>query len=234
MSNTSNKPARNNKKTVLCKFFVQKGECPYADRCTYAHGPQELVKPAPRSINSPCWYFNHGGCTKAAEKCLYNHVIDPNMRKPIHLQHPCPFFHHKTPGQCKSEKKCSGDHFYELAKDEWVHHFPDIPYPGVGYTNRKNVSVTEEFPVLSKTQPPPKTIIGGAWIRPLEIKEPSVALQERVPRKPASGSWADYSSEEEDDFFIEQSNKRAFNLDSLDGELKEMVNEVVKQLLEKQ
>lgn len=33
---------KNNYKTVYCKFFMQYGHCSFGERCTYAHGDQDL------------------------------------------------------------------------------------------------------------------------------------------------------------------------------------------------
>ena len=169
-----------NAKTVLCKYFEKDSRCPFSDKCTYAHGEAELAKRTPRKFNTPCWYFNQGGCSKSAEECAYNHVLDSDMRKPLHLQHPCPFYHHRTPLQCRRGNTCGGDHFYELTADEWMHHFSDVEFPGDDYFelygqrshgNRESFKVeAEDFPVLDIYQPAPKAVVGGAWGKPLSFK----------------------------------------------------------------
>nr|QBK87119.1 MAG: hypothetical protein LCMAC201_00210 [Marseillevirus LCMAC201] len=82
------------------------------------------------------------------------------MRKPIHLQHPCIYYHHNL--FCNREKICTFDH-YELTSDEWKHHFPKVVFPGVGYLTRKPKDIqfkTEDFPVVGlgeeKPHPPRK------------------------------------------------------------------------------
>ncbi len=163
-----------NAKTVLCRAYQQNGHCPYGTRCNYAHGTKELALRKARKFDTPCWYFNHGGCTKSAEECVYQHVIDENMRKPINLQHPCPFFHHRTPLRCR-HRECRGDHQYELTAAEWKHHFPELVFPGVGYLTPKPEPVgkvqlaAETFPILDTDRPKPQSLV-GAWGRPLTVK----------------------------------------------------------------
>jgi hypothetical protein len=83
----------------------------------------------------PCWFFNQpGGCTKTAKECVYTHVLDPHVRKPLHLQHPC--YHLHVKGECKNIDLCINDHKYELRKNEWETHFKE-EYPGPGYLNKK-------------------------------------------------------------------------------------------------
>lgn len=38
-----------NFKIQLCRHFMQKGSCPFGDKCHFAHGEQELRKAAPRA-----------------------------------------------------------------------------------------------------------------------------------------------------------------------------------------
>ena len=170
-----------NAKTVSCKYFEKNSRCPYGDKCTYAHGLADLAKRTPRKFKTPCWYFNHGGCSKSAEECAYNHVLDSDMRKPLHLQHPCPFYHHRTPLQCRRGNSCGGDHFYELTANEWKHHFSEVEFPGDNYFemygqrsrgSRESFKVEpEDFPILETYQSTPKAAVGGAWGKPLSFKE---------------------------------------------------------------
>jgi hypothetical protein len=146
----------------------------------------ELAKRAPLKQKTPCWYFNQGGCSKSAEECTFEHIVDRNMRKPLHLQHPCPFYHHRTPLQCRRGNQCGGDHFYELTADEWKHHFAEIPFPGEGYFDaykqelqrersrpkpkKEFVADEGDFPVLEGQQPAPKAVV-SAWSKPMSFKE---------------------------------------------------------------
>ena len=107
-------------KTMMCRNFLA-GGCKYGAKCNFAHNQSELQR-------SPCWYFNHGGCAKKADECIYSHIVDKTMRKPIHLQRPCIFFHLKTPGQCK-KSDCKNDHDYVLSESEWNHHYPQDKRP---------------------------------------------------------------------------------------------------------
>jgi len=63
-----------NAKTVLCKSFISNGDCRYGEKCTFAHGPEELQR--------VCWFFNNGGCSKSADECSRRHVVMKNVRKP--------------------------------------------------------------------------------------------------------------------------------------------------------
>lgn len=117
-----------NAKTSLCKFYTQQGYCHYGNSCSFAHGKEELLED-----KGPCWYYNTGGCFKSPQDCIYNHIKVSNMRKPIHLQHPCKNYHYHTIGDCKNKNHCLGDHSYELTKKEWEHHYPTWSYPGEGY-----------------------------------------------------------------------------------------------------
>lgn len=132
-TNPRPKPAKENAKTALCKAFAATGECKFGAQCTFAHGVDELRRPKRTKIDKPCWWHNNGGCTKSADECVYQHIIVENIRKPIHLQHPCVWMHARTPGVCRNGKGCGGDHDYELTAEEWKHHFPHIEYRGVGY-----------------------------------------------------------------------------------------------------
>ncbi len=219
---TSTNKQKSNIKTVLCKFYGRDGHCPFEEKCNYAHGLAELNHRKPRKIQSPCWYYNKQGCSKSADECIYLHVSAPDMRKPIHLQHPCPFFHYKTPLCCRRGDQCSGDHSYELTAEEWKHHFPGLEYPGAGYLTRPRASdPKEEFPVLG--QPKPKSVSGGVWGRPLSFKsakpssnhKPVQRSQKSVTQhhptippppmvyNPLIGrSWADVDEENEDPILI--------------------------------
>ena len=140
-TNTSNprpKPAKENAKTSLCKAFAATGECKFGDQCTYAHGAEELRRKQRSKIDKPCWWFNKGGCSKSDADCIYQHVIDPSLRKPIHLQHPCVWMHLRSTGSCRNGRSCGGDHDYELTAEEWKHHYPTAQFPGEGYL-RNNV-----------------------------------------------------------------------------------------------
>lgn len=141
-NNTTNtnprpKPPKENAKTSLCKAFATTGDCKFGDKCTFAHGSAELRRKPRSKIDKPCWWFNRGGCSKSADDCVYQHVILSDIRKPIHLQHPCVWMHVRTPGHCRRGSECGGDHDYELTADEWKHHFPTFAYQGVGYMKDK-------------------------------------------------------------------------------------------------
>uniref|UniRef100_A0A0K0E7D0 C3H1-type domain-containing protein n=1 Tax=Strongyloides stercoralis TaxID=6248 RepID=A0A0K0E7D0_STRER len=62
-------------KTKLCQHFEAKGECRYKDRCSYAHGINELRK---RSYNHSgksnkiCYEYKQGYCSKGLS-CRYIH-----------------------------------------------------------------------------------------------------------------------------------------------------------------
>jgi hypothetical protein len=183
----------------------------------------------PTRPKSPCWYFNQGGCNKSDSECIYAHVIDKTMRKPINLQHPCPFWHHKTPLTCRFGDKCKGDHFYELTASEWKKSFADIQYPGEGYFEAYKAAFTQkatpvqkvqtpfvkaesDFPVLA-SQPAHKNTV-GVWNKPLTFNEPPKSTDFKAPLKTQqaplkmkkesrkhdpSASWADWSDSEDEE-----------------------------------
>jgi hypothetical protein len=108
-------------KNKYCVNWINNTTCKYYPECKFAHGEHELIKPQSPKINSPCWWFNTSkGCEKSAETCLYQHIKVDNIRKPLHLQHPCYNFHIR--GHC-SVKECKGDHDYVLTEQEYEHHF---------------------------------------------------------------------------------------------------------------
>lgn len=220
---TNTRAPRRNEKTVLCKFFDRDGKCPYGNRCTFAHGKAQISASA-RKPKTPCWYFNSGGCSKSAEQCSFDHVLAPNMRKPLHLQHPCPFYHYRTPLECRRGEKCGGDHFYELTADEWNHHFPEAKFPGVGYfeftkepepeiepeREPEQQFVADAFPVLGTTPPAPRPVV-GAWGKSLTFNDNEEDIVDNTPRRPketkstkvrnpySQGScWADWEVSEEE------------------------------------
>ncbi len=112
--------------TTVCRDWVN-DSC-FSTNCPYSHGPS---KNNVTKIKKPCWWFNNGGCkhndgTEKSEKdCKYLHV-KAEVRKPLHLQHPCYNWHIRTPGRCNI-KNCLGDHGeYKLTAKEWQYHFGGV------------------------------------------------------------------------------------------------------------
>jgi len=87
-------------KTQMCKHFLEKGDCPLAQYCQYAHGPQELRQshdPLPKNFGKtalgavhsnyktePCKNWQKTGECKFGEGCSFYHnesekrsLIDP-------------------------------------------------------------------------------------------------------------------------------------------------------------
>lgn len=200
-TNGSNNRTNTRAKTALCKFFA-KGHCPRGNRCTFAHGEKELVTRPQRQRQQrrPCWYHNNGGCSKSAEACVYDHVIVKDLRKPIHLQHPCVFFHHQTPAQCVNGDACGGDHFYELTESEWRHHFPEFPYPGTGYiasaqeklvvAKRPLPKVVDNFPALVEEQQPTPNSVWSNTPDTVRDSNPATPEPEPVSKPVADGVWS--------------------------------------------
>jgi len=132
-----------NTKTILCKSFTLTGKCKFGKGCSFAHGKNDLRDNRKKS-ELACWWYNNGGCNKSDSECMYVHKYVKNIRKPMHLQHPCIWMHVKTPGFCKNGNSCGGDHDYELLENEWIHHFPNYKYKGVGYLNKTNTPENNE------------------------------------------------------------------------------------------
>ncbi|EKX32664.1 hypothetical protein GUITHDRAFT_55757, partial [Guillardia theta CCMP2712] len=66
-------------KTRLCTKWQTTGSCPYADRCNFAHGDQELQKVChgrmhAKSVTGICmnWQQNNGHCSYGA-RCNFAH-----------------------------------------------------------------------------------------------------------------------------------------------------------------
>ncbi len=218
-----------NAKTVMCRNFLN-GGCKYGNKCTFAHSQAEITRRpnhsgfsgsvGPRSYGpqgrgpqgrGPCWYFNHGGCTKSADACSYNHIIDPTMKKPLHLQHPCLYFHLRTPGKCtKINTGCHGDHDYVLTEDEWFHHFPNDrrPVPKAELLDEWSEEEGEEYDENGFPINPPNTpeLTESSLVVPVltEMKPESprvlVPVLSSDPKWTPLGSfnWAD---DEDDDLF---------------------------------
>ena len=93
-------------KTVLCRTFERHGSCPYAEKCQYAHGIDEL-RATPRwmglspSFGRVCqWYATTGECPYGYF-CKYPHTFDgtwtgvpvpaqPPPQPPLWMQPPLP------------------------------------------------------------------------------------------------------------------------------------------------
>lgn len=64
-------------KSELCRKFMEYGYCPYEDRCTFAHGPEELRQnqnPNTLYKTKKCFAFFGGGFCKYGERCNYLHT----------------------------------------------------------------------------------------------------------------------------------------------------------------
>ena len=156
-----------NNKYTPCKYYSKTKTCPFGNNCSFNHS--DKIK------KQPCWFFNNGGCTKSERDCICEHIKVPNMRKPLHLQHPCKFWHCFTPLQCKNGNNCGGDHSYELTKDEWTIHFPKSEYPGIGYLNPKTVT----FPII-KHNYKPKPVVDCVWNRNYSFKSSFIDIKNQV------------------------------------------------------
>lgn len=171
--------SQNKVKTILCKNYKNNGFCKFQNKCTFAHGKEELkiVKK-----DSPCWFFNNGGCKNSAEDCNYKHEVKV-IRKPLHLQQPCKYYHLFTTGECK-DKECVYDHTYELYKEEWEYHFLEYPYPGINYL-KISLKSNSHFPILKEIKVI-KPLLNN-WNKKIKA----------VPRSEKK-SWADMVEEEEE------------------------------------
>jgi len=140
-----------------CKYYAKNNTCPFKDNCSFSH--EDKVK------KIPCWFYNNGGCLKSDNNCICEHIMVPNMRKPIHLQHPCKMWHYYTPLKCRNN--CNDDHSYELTEIEWKHHFPDVVYPGIGYFK---LYIKDEFPIVENTNNP-QPVINCVWDKSYTFKQ---------------------------------------------------------------
>ncbi|KAL5719656.1 hypothetical protein ACHQM5_012409 [Ranunculus cassubicifolius] len=74
-------------KTELCKNWEETGECPYGDRCQFAHGVKELrpVIRHPKYKTTICRMITNGGTCPYGHRCHFRHAIDPNEEKEVVL-----------------------------------------------------------------------------------------------------------------------------------------------------
>lgn len=64
-------------KSSLCKNFMEKGYCPYGNKCQFAHGPQELRinMEHNRSYKTKgCHAFSKKGCCCFGSRCNFIHL----------------------------------------------------------------------------------------------------------------------------------------------------------------
>jgi len=220
---------RQKAKTLLCKSFTTTGSCKFGKMCTFAHGVTEQSDLQRRKIH-PCWWFNQGGCVKTAEECSYRHERVENLRKPLHLQHPCIQMHVKTPGKCSNGKGCGGDHNYELTFDEWRHHFPNYEYKGAGYLTVKS---NNDFPPLSNSITINNRASMSAWKNAVaQIKTPPTKEQlkcmeqkiiinnnkKKVKKEMVRDSDEESSSESENQQYFDENVNEFFNVTFSDEE----------------
>lgn len=90
------------KKTKLCDFWL-KGRCPEGDKCSFAHGdedlgtdrlPDSIVKQKTKS-DKPCHEFQQGVCTRG-DDCRFSHVeaeMCADFRLGVCLRDNCRFQH---------------------------------------------------------------------------------------------------------------------------------------------
>lgn len=181
----------------MCRNFLSPQGCKYGAKCTFAHSQQEIKRPK----MGPCWYFNHGGCTKSASACTFNHVIDKNMRKPLNLQHPCIYYHLRTPGVCTKQETCKGDHDYVLNDDEWNHHFPNDQRPREDECEEDEIEEEESYGTINgfKCPTPPRSPVLPEIVVPKPPIEKEVKEHVMKPSKPSflSSNWADDDNDDE-------------------------------------
>ena len=67
---------RNKLKTELCSYFSQTGSCRWADKCMFAHGPEEMKAKTHVSIQyktKKCENYAKSGFCPYGHRCLYIH-----------------------------------------------------------------------------------------------------------------------------------------------------------------
>mmetsp|Transcript_1200 Transcript_1200/g.3721 ORF Transcript_1200/g.3721 Transcript_1200/m.3721 type:complete len:357 (+) Transcript_1200:88-1158(+) len=99
-----------NRKTRLCTKWQTTGSCPYADRCNFAHGDQELQK----AVGTPEEDVNYA----------YNHV-NPMQKKSNYKTRICMNWQQNN-GHCSYGARCNFAHGMEELRSS----DKDGPYPG--------------------------------------------------------------------------------------------------------
>ncbi|KAK9086343.1 hypothetical protein Syun_028737 [Stephania yunnanensis] len=72
-------------KTELCNKWEETGDCPYADRCQFAHGIKELrpVIRHPRYKTEICRMISSGGTCPYGHRCHFRHSLDSQAEKEL-------------------------------------------------------------------------------------------------------------------------------------------------------
>lgn len=63
-------------KSSLCRNFMEKGVCPYGNKCQFAHGPSELKCNSDQQMSyktRPCHAFNRKGFCSYGSRCNFLH-----------------------------------------------------------------------------------------------------------------------------------------------------------------
>ena len=69
-------------KTRLCRTFIERGICPYGDKCDFAHGTTDLsydITKHPKYRTKLCRSFQETGNCIYGDRCCFSHTL---MRTP--------------------------------------------------------------------------------------------------------------------------------------------------------
>lgn len=69
------------RKTKLCRFH-ETGRCRYADKCPFAHSPEELEELPDLRKTSICKNWQQGCCTYSADRCMFAHGKEELRKTP--------------------------------------------------------------------------------------------------------------------------------------------------------
>lgn len=67
-------------KSELCKKFMERGYCPYGDKCKFAHGSHQLKQNNGENAKyktKECFTFFNGGHCKYGDRCNFVHQPSP-------------------------------------------------------------------------------------------------------------------------------------------------------------
>ena len=112
-------------KTTLCKKFMSTQSCPYAEKCQFAHGEQELRIPNPQLANNAL--YNTGMGNKGQNKFLnYKIVKCKNWEK----DGTCKYGKHCTFAHGDNELRSKNENIYQMQPQMLYNPFIDPMNPG--------------------------------------------------------------------------------------------------------
>ena len=69
-------------KTRLCRTFMERGNCPYGDKCDFAHGTKDLsydITKHPKYRTKICRSFQETGTCIYGDRCCFSHTLPTKL-----------------------------------------------------------------------------------------------------------------------------------------------------------